>query len=69
MVAMITTTGADVIAHCASKQAILDAVKTLRTALVTLEAGDRGAAARSEHPRPAPLARRDVTPIPKSAKR
>lgn len=61
MVAMVTTTGADTIAHCCTEKAIAAAIGTLRTALAKV--------AKPAPTRPAPLARREVTPIPKGGKR
>lgn len=69
MIAMVETTGASTIAHCCTKNAILAAIKTLRTALIQKEGGDRAAAQRAEQPTAKPLERKTVTPIPKSGKR
>lgn len=61
MIAMVTTTGADTIAHCCTDKAIAAAIGTLRTALAK---ASKPAAAPAQ-----PLARKTVTPIPKGGKR
>lgn len=59
MIAMVTTTGATTIAHCAEARAIAAAIDTLTAALkLKRPAPSNGSAAR-------PLARREVQPIPK----
>lgn len=65
MIAMVTTTGADVIAHCATEAAIASAIATLRTALAKVAKPKAGLHTTA----PKPLARREVTPIPKGGKR
>lgn len=63
MIAMVTTTGAEVIAHCVEDRAIASAIHTLQTAL-------RKRSKPTARPAtPKPLARREVTPIPKGGKR
>lgn len=61
MIAMVTTTGADTIAHCCTDKAIAAAIGTLRTALAK---ASKPVAAPAQ-----PLARKTVTPIPKTGRR